>query len=72
MAIKAFQFAVTTKGQPGKRVFAVEAATEPGAQVRLQKDERIPPLSALNFERVLSASDIEKHGIKPGSIVQLR
>ena len=72
MTAQGFQIEVTTRGQPGVRVFAIAASSQAHAEILLQRGGHMTGGATAELKRQLSADDVAKYGLAPGSIVKIR
>ncbi len=72
MTVQGFQFAVTSRTQPGVQVFVVAASTQSSAERILQRDQSVAAGSTVELQRQLTGDALAKYGLASGGVIKIR
>ncbi len=72
MTVQGFQFAVTSRMQPGVQVYVVAASTPAIAERLLQREQAVGVGSSIELQRRVTPEDLAKHGLTTAGVIRIR
>lgn len=72
MTVLGFQFAVTSRTQPGVQVFLVAASTQSSAERILRRDQSLIAAATIELQRQLTVDALANYGRASGKVIKLR